>query len=156
MLTKISTHSYFADDGSVPNYVDAAIFSIPGYSKHSCQRLTFNVSDEDTSCASFVQRLSGYNLSDNKIEEGGPVVETCGPDDLVFDQSVVTSSFATRFDLVCGKASLNGIFNSCVMLGMLLFSLPIGALADWIGRKVRTHAQTVSLTLTALLNLKNK
>ena len=87
MLTKISTHSYFADDGSVPNYVDAAIFSIPGYSKHSCQRLTFNGSDEETSCASFVQRLSGYNLSDNKIEEGGPVVETCGPDDLVFDQS---------------------------------------------------------------------
>ena len=71
MLTKISTHSYFADDGSVPNYVDAAIFSIPGYSKHSCQRLTFNGSDEDTSCASFVQRLSGYNLSDNKIEDGG-------------------------------------------------------------------------------------
>ena len=79
-------------------------------------------------------------------------METCGPEDLVFDQSVVTSSFATRFDLVCGKASLNGIFNSCVMLGMLLFSLPIGALADWIGRKVRKHA--VSLTLTALLNFR--
>ena len=61
--------------------------------------------------------------------------ETCTSDELVFDKSIIESSFATRFGFVCGNFPLRGIFNSFAMGGMLLGSFAIGAVSDRFGRR---------------------
>ena len=51
------------------------------------------------------------------------------------DRSVVESSFALRFDFVCDRFYLRGLFNSLVMGGMLLGSITCGLISDRFGRK---------------------
>ena len=44
-------------------------------------------------------------------------VADCPPDQLVFDTSVVLTSFSVRLGFVCGDFYLKGIFQSVVMAG---------------------------------------
>lgn len=60
--------------------------------------------------------------------------EECGFDEVVFDKTVVESSFAVRFGLVCSDYYLRGIFNALGMGGMLLGSFAVGVLSDRFGR----------------------
>ena len=90
---------------------------------HLCKRY---ISGDNVTCESFLRQT----LSRGTIEE------TCRRNEIVFDKSVVQSSFVTRFGLVCDRFPLRGIINSCVMGGMLLGSGCVGILADKLGRKM--------------------
>ena len=79
-------------------------------------------------------------------------IETCGVDELVFDKKIVESSYSTKFHFVCDNFKLRGIFNSLIMVGMILGSLTIPALSDKIGRK---KAAILSILLTWAAGLIN-
>ena len=53
---------------------------------------------------------------------------------------------------MCNRAGLNGLINSCVMLGMLLGSLPIGLMADKIGRRNALAVCIVVLSASGTAN----
>ena len=116
-----------------PDFVTVALSSGDGNTpikQHSCLRREVDGLSYDgvSQCADFVDGLA--NATEDEIIRG----VRCH--DLVFDTSVVTSSFVTRFGLVCDHFYLRGIMNSMMMVGMLLGSLPVGVISDKYGRKV--------------------
>ena len=86
-------------------------------------------------------------------------VETCPPDQVVFDDTHVKSSYVTRsvkgknlknlpeinpslnlrFGFVCTEFKLRGTFNSLVLVGQLVSSFPVGIISDRYGRKCYHH-----------------
>ena len=54
------------------------------------------------------------------------MTESCSPGELVYDKSVVTSSFSIDHKFVCDKYYLKGIFNALYMLGMLIGAFLFG------------------------------
>ena len=103
---------------------------------------------EETGCQSYMKSLISNNES--------LTIKNCGPDDLIFDKSIVLSSFITQYDLLCDKFYLAGFFNAFFMVGMLIGSFFIGIISDRWGRKV---AMVISIciesvfgTLTALID----
>ena len=61
--------------------------------------------------------------------------QTCKPDELVYDKSVVTSSYSIEHEFVCDRYYLKGIFNALYMLGMLLGAFILGVVSDHCGRR---------------------
>lgn len=123
---EITYQGHWSEDQLVFSHAtEVAINSIPG--KHQCERKT--VVGEHHDCSSFMEALNGPDQ--RKVS-----VEKCLSEELVFDHSIVASSFATKFDMVCdNKSYLRGIVNACVMVGMLIGSLPAGMFSDRVGRK---------------------
>jgi len=60
--------------------------------------------------------------------------ESCGPEDLVFDDSVVTSSLVRDFGFLCNSTGLRTISSALYMLGMLIGSYLFGWISDTYGR----------------------
>ena len=60
----------------------------------------------------------------------------CNISDLVFDKSIVTSSFSIEHGFVCEKYLLKGIFNALYMVGMLIGAFVLGLISDIFGRRV--------------------
>ena len=71
------------------------------------------------------------STTENIKKEG---IETCPPEDLIFDRSVVSSSVTEDYNLVCDQQIIRTIFNSLYLLGMLFGSFFFGMLSDQFGR----------------------
>ena len=112
------------DDLTYSTFVEKAINSL-GVNQHKCQRA--GVEQPVESCQQFL-RFIDDNATTN-------TVETCGRDELVFDQKIVESSYPQKFEFLCDRFPLRGIFNSMMFGGMLVGSLVIPPLSDKIGRK---------------------
>lgn len=63
------------------------------------------------------------------------LTESCSLDDLVFDKSVVTSSFSIEHQFICDRYYWKGIFNALYMVGMLIGAFILGIIADHWGRR---------------------
>ena len=63
------------------------------------------------------------------------LTESCSLDDLVFDKSVVTSSFSIDHQFVCDRYYWKGIFDALYMVGMLVGAFILGIIADHWGRR---------------------
>ena len=108
--------------------------------KHAREIVTF---EEDTdTCDNFMAKLKR-----NTYEVGKRQTVKCSQEELVFDNIIVDSPFATYYGFTCSNFYLRGIFNSLIMVGMLLGSFIIGVVSDYLGRK-RT-LQVVNLLLVA-------
>ena len=60
--------------------------------------------------------------------------ESCQPEDLIYDDSLVTSSLVRDFGLVCDSGRSRTIYSALYMLGMLFGSYFFGWLSDTVGR----------------------
>ena len=96
------------------------------------------------SCESFVGRLSG--LSENETE-----TEDCPAEELVFDDSVVNSSFSIYHGFYCSKFSLFNVFNSLYLGGMLVGSFVIGVISDLKGRLTALMVSVVLLSASGII-----
>ena len=63
------------------------------------------------------------------------ITQRCSFDELVYDKSLVTSSFSIQHNFVCDRKFLKGIFNALYMVGMLIGALVLGIIADNWGRR---------------------
>jgi OCT family organic cation transporter-like MFS transporter 4/5 len=63
------------------------------------------------------------------------ITVSCSTKELVYDKSVVTSSFSIDHEFVCDRYYLKGIFNSLYMVGMLIGAFILGIIADRWGRR---------------------
>eukprot|EP00092_Neocalanus_flemingeri_P000308 GFUD01000330.1.p1 GENE.GFUD01000330.1~~GFUD01000330.1.p1 ORF type:complete len:587 (-),score=99.35 GFUD01000330.1:144-1904(-) len=66
--------------------------------------------------------------------EGEETPSTCGPEDLVFDRSLMLSTVVEEFELVCDRAWLRTVINIMYMLGLLMGSYMFGWISDNFGR----------------------
>ena len=88
----------------------------------------------------------------DKLNSGEPLeTEQCGPEDLIFDHSIVQTSISQQFGFVCDKAFLRDIFNALYMIGMLLGSFIMGFLSDHFGRKAGLFASVVLVSVSGFL-----
>ena len=138
-----SNDDWTQDELTFADFVRAA----DNLEKHSCKRKT--VKDPQISCNAFLSILRSSNATNNIIEE------TCPIDQVVYDKSVVDSSLATRFEFACGRFALRGIFNSFMMVGMLIGSFPVGMFSDRFGRKLALAACIVIQPLVGLIGAFN-
>jgi len=136
--SELESKPVFAD------FVEASIFSLEA-GQHACRRRVSATQDFSGSCQQLVTLIQS---NDNSTT----VDEQCGKEELVYDRSVVESSFATRFGLVCDDYYLRGIFNSFVMGGMLLGSFMVGIISDRYGRKTALNACIVLLWIAGIIN----
>ena len=137
---EMSTAEYYTKQ----DYVQAAIESLHG-GKHDCRRKTTRQNfTGQNACQEFLSVIQSVNKTAD--------VETCDADDLVFDQTFVKTSFATRFGFVCDRFYLRGIFNALAMGGMLLGSFVIGAISDRFGRKPALYVSILTLWSAGLIN----
>ena len=132
---------YVEDELAFSKFTEAAIMSL-GVSEHKCQRVS--VDQTVNSCEEFLHLVETNSSS--------KMVETCTADELVFDKKVVESSYPMKFQFLCDKFPLRGIFNSMMFGGMLLGSLIIPPLSDKFGRK---RAAVLSIILTWIAGLIN-
>ena len=63
------------------------------------------------------------------------MTKTCSLEELVYDKSIVTSSFSIEHRFVCDRYTLKGVFNALYMVGMLIGALILGVIADQWGRR---------------------
>ncbi|CAG9132749.1 unnamed protein product [Plutella xylostella] len=56
-----------------------------------------------------------------------------------YDQSIMTSSAVTTWDLICGRKNLASVAQSMLQVGILLGSLGFGYISDKCGRKTAVH-----------------
>ena len=76
---------------------------------------------------------------------------TCGPEDLVIDDSVVSSSIVVDLGFVCDNARARSITNALYMLGMLIGSYLFGWLSDTYGRLNALMASVVTVSVAGVL-----
>ena len=72
---------------------------------------------------------------DNNTDSFENLTESCAVEELVFDKSVVTSSFSIEHQFVCHRFYLKGIFNALYLAGMLLGAFILGIISDHWGRR---------------------
>ena len=73
---------------------------------------------------------------------------TCGPEDLVIDDSVVTSSIVVDLGFVCDNAQARSITNALYMLGMLIGSYLFGWYSDNFGRLNALMLSVITISLS--------
>ena len=74
-------------------------------------------------------------ISNNSKEVLKNITESCSAGELVYDKSVVTSSFSIDHQFVCDRYAMKGIFNALYMVGMLLGAFILGIISDQWGRR---------------------
>lgn len=75
----------------------------------------------------------------------------CSWDDLVFDQSIVTSSIVQEYQLICGSEWKRTIYSAIYMLGMLVGSYFFGWVSDTYGRLKALMLAVVTVSLAGFL-----
>ena len=111
------------DDLKYSTFVEAAINSLD-FNQHKCKRAT--VKQPVESCQQFLKLLE---------DDDTKTVETCTRDELVFDKKIVNSSYPQKFEFLCDRFPLRGIFHTLIYYGMLVGSLVVPPISDKIGRK---------------------
>ena len=76
--------------------------------------------------------MTSYSLLSTSLQ--CPASERCGPSELLYDHSLVTSSVVQEFDLVCQRSYLKSVVNCLYMLGALVGSYLFGWISDKSGR----------------------
>ena len=91
-------------------------------------------------------------LKSNTDEVGKRQTVICSQDELVFDKRIVDSSFATYYGFTCSNFYLRGIFNSLIIVGMLLGSIIIGVISDYLGRKRTIQVVNLLYVVAGVIN----
>ena len=74
--------------------------------------------------------------------------ESCQPEDLIFDDSLVTSSLVQDFGLVCNQTRT--IYSALYMLGMLFGSYFFGWMSDTLGRVNALVMAVITVSLSGV------
>ena len=138
--------SFDQRDFEFEDFVLAALGDVNGQKRHACERVTFE--DDTDTCRTFVAKLNDNNMS---VVSKRRAIK-CSTDNLVFDKSYVESSFAIDYGFVCSNFHLRGIFNSLVMVGMLIGSVSVGIVSDHAGRKRTMHLVNLILVVAGVTN----
>ena len=74
--------------------------------------------------------------------------ESCQPEDLIYDDSLVTSSLVRDFGLVCDSGRSRTIYSALYMLGMLIGSYLFGWMSDTYGRLNALMLSVLTISLS--------
>ena len=77
---------------------------------------------------------------------------TCNVSDLVYDKSIVTSSFSIEHEFLCGRHWLKGIFNALYMVGMLIGAFILGLISDHFGRRIALILSVICVGLAGIIS----
>jgi len=129
---------------SLPDYAEKGIPNITMKEQQRCNYYKVSLNGkEPASCDEYMNFLD--NSAANITEE------SCQQSDLIFDESIVTSSITKEYDLTCGRFGLRSIIGSTYMLGLLIGSMFFGLISDKFGRMKALMLSVLFVVVSALL-----
>ncbi|XP_043281642.1 organic cation transporter protein-like isoform X2 [Venturia canescens] len=85
-----------------------------------------------------------------EVSLGNGTIEKCH--EFEYDRSIFTETIITEWNLVCDRAQLANLAQSCTMFGILVGNMVFSAMADRIGRKIPLMIAVIIQSLTGLLS----
>ena len=111
-----------------PNYYFNRILNqtfLNEINEQSCKRLVPLSEDFYQNCEEYLELFLKITSSENN-ENDTALIESCKPNDLVFDRSVVISTITEDFGFVCSESYMRDLMNAIFMIGTSIGAALLG------------------------------